>query len=186
MEVEGVPRTIAVDLLVPESLGGAGRRGARIPPHAKTAARKVSGLEAALVDRELTTIGALDSADLRQFELAVAGPSALLVAKTHKILDRADFPDRSSDKDALDVYRILRARPTDDLVRRFGMLRSDVLSRSSTMYALKAFSELFGLPRARGCWMAGRAAGLLESDETVAASIAVLTQDLMAGVRMSA
>lgn len=58
--VEGVPRRIVVDLLVPETLGGPGRRGARIPPHGKLTARKVIGLEGALVDRDLHTIGALD------------------------------------------------------------------------------------------------------------------------------
>src|SRR5487761_1504340 len=41
---EGIP----VDLLVPEALAGkGGRRGARIPPHSKHAARRARGLEAA-------------------------------------------------------------------------------------------------------------------------------------------
>jgi hypothetical protein len=45
-------RGVIVDLLVPEALGGPGRRGARLGPHGKVAARKVRGLEAALVDCE--------------------------------------------------------------------------------------------------------------------------------------
>src|SRR2546426_973376 len=35
------PTGVIVDLLVPESLGGPGRRGARLGPHGKAAARKV-------------------------------------------------------------------------------------------------------------------------------------------------
>jgi hypothetical protein len=36
---------IEVDLMVPETLGGAGRRGARLGPHGNRAARKACGLE---------------------------------------------------------------------------------------------------------------------------------------------
>lgn len=85
VDVEGVPRIVAVDLLVPESLGGAGRRRARIPPHGKDVARKASGLEAALVDRDVVTLAAPDPTDPRRMQHAVAGPAALLVAK---------FPDQ--------------------------------------------------------------------------------------------
>jgi len=60
IEVDGVERSIHVDLLVPESLGGEGRRAARIPPHGHRTARKVSGLEGALVDRDVFTLAALD------------------------------------------------------------------------------------------------------------------------------
>lgn len=44
VDVEGTRRLVQVDLLVPDSLGGPGRRGARIPPHGKHVARKVVGL----------------------------------------------------------------------------------------------------------------------------------------------
>jgi len=150
MKVEGISRTVSVDLLVPESLGGTGRRGARIPPHAKSVARKVSGLEASLVDRDMRTISAIESRDDRRFELTVAGPSALLVAKIHKILDRFDSPDRGRDKDALDVYRLLRAVPTDELVRRFSVLLEDSLSRAVTEFTIAELPGLFGSQRAHG------------------------------------
>lgn len=182
-DVNGVSQAVAVDLLVPESLGGDGRRSARIPPHADRTARKVSGLEAALVDRDLITIRALEPTDPREIELAVAGPSALLVAKVHKILDRADRPDRSVDKDALDVYRLLRQVPTSDLVRRFRTLIADDMARASTERAISEFPKLFASPTARGCRMAARAASPIEPDETVAATIAILTQDLIAGIQ---
>jgi hypothetical protein len=42
-------RGVELDLLVPASLGGSGRRGARLGPHGSRAARKAKGLEGALV-----------------------------------------------------------------------------------------------------------------------------------------
>lgn len=47
-------RGAPVDLMVPTALAGkAGRRGARIPPHSPHAARRASGLEAAIADHAL-------------------------------------------------------------------------------------------------------------------------------------
>src|SRR5262245_29725719 len=77
-------------------------------------ARKACGLEAALVDKKTTAIGALDTLDARSFSVAVAGPAALIVSKLHKIRERlAECEQRRLDaKDALDVLRLLRAVPT--------------------------------------------------------------------------
>lgn len=183
IDVEGVRRTVAVDLLVPESLGGAGRRGARIPPHAKNAARKAGGLEASLVDHDVTTIDALDPADPRSFELAVAGPAALLVAKAHKMLERAESADRAKDKDALDVYRLLRAVPTGELVRRFRVLLADDTARAAAAHALDELPGLFGAASAVGVGMAVRAAVPLERGDTLAASFSVLANDLIDEMR---
>jgi hypothetical protein len=89
---------IPVDLMVPESMSDAGgRRGGRLPPHAKRATRRASGLEAAIVNHAPMTIAALDPADHRSSAIEVAGPAALLVAKLHKLGDRDDeAPDRST------------------------------------------------------------------------------------------
>jgi Nucleotidyltransferase len=106
--VDGQPGHVTVDFLVPERLGGAGRRAARLAAHGERVARKVRGLEAAVVDRQRRRIGALEDGDTRSFEVAIAGPGALLVAKLHKLADRVEG-DRASDKDALDVLRLLRA-----------------------------------------------------------------------------
>jgi hypothetical protein len=183
MDVAGVSTTIPVDLLIPESLGGPGRRAARIPPHANIAARRVNGLEGTLVDRDMSAISALDASDNRQFNLWVAGPSALLVAKVHKILDRIDSPDRQRDKDALDVYRLLRAVPAAALVGRFESLLADDLSREVTERAIAQIPQLFGSPSAVGSRMVVRAAGPLEFAETIAASVSVLSQELISALR---
>lgn len=54
------PTGIPVDLMAPAALGGAeGKRGARIPPHASTAARQAVGLEAAVVDHAEMEIRAM-------------------------------------------------------------------------------------------------------------------------------
>ena len=90
------PVTVKVDLLVPEAVGGPGRRAARIGEHGKRTARKARGLEAALLDWERMEFGSLEGADDRRFDIKVAGPAALLVAKLHKIAERVDSPDRKS------------------------------------------------------------------------------------------
>src|SRR5690349_15873131 len=43
---------VHIDLLVPEALGGPGRRGARLGVHGNDVARKAKGLEAALADHD--------------------------------------------------------------------------------------------------------------------------------------
>ncbi len=177
--VAGTPTSIAVDLLVPNSLGGGGRRGARIPPHGQQVARKVVGLEATLVDNERGEVTALEPADGRRFELAVAGPAGLLVAKVHKIGERVEERDRLSDKDALDVYRLLRSVPTEELIRRFRRLQRADLSRDVARFAVARLPQLFGSPRAPGCLMAVRAAGALADSDTLAASLVALTEDLL-------
>lgn len=183
VEVEGFPTVVMVDLLVPGTLGGPGRRRARIPPHAHHTARKVAGLEGALVDRDMQTILSLDPADDRVYRIRVAGPAALIVAKVHKIGDRADDNDRLSDKDALDVLRLLRASTTESLVERFArLLRTDV-SRTATERAIAALPALFGSARSVGSRMAARAVGHTDLGETTAASIASLAADLISGLR---
>lgn len=113
------PVQVELDLLVGETLAaGQGRRAARIPPHDPKTAKKVPGLEVAAVDRSPLTIRALEAHDRRAITVNVAGPVALLVAKAYKINDRLDQkgtrPDRLSNKDAADVYRIMvKIRPRE-------------------------------------------------------------------------
>lgn len=180
--VGGSVRLLSVDLLVPETLGGAGRRSARIPPHAERTARKAAGLEGALVDWERHSIGALEPGDRRAFGLRVAGPAALIVAKVHKIMDRDGDADRSRDKDALDVYRLLRAVPTQVMGLRFRGLLEDPLSRGAAEKARAMIPQLFGRRNSHGTQMAVRAAGPLEDPVVLAASLAALAQDLSAAL----
>jgi hypothetical protein len=172
------PDGIYVDVMVPEALAGPGTRGARLGPHGKRAARRAKGLEGAAVDRERSVITALDPSDDRAIEMWVAGPGALLVAKTHKIAERVGAMDRVRDKDALDVLRLLRAVETADLARRLAALRASDVAGAVTDEAIALIPSLFGDPTAEGVRMAVRAAGDQEDAETIAESMVALASDL--------
>jgi hypothetical protein len=57
---------------------------------------------------------------------------------------------RSQDKDALDIYRFLRAFEPRDLAVRFARLRAAAVSTEPTDTAVAEFELLFGSPRAAG------------------------------------
>ncbi len=177
-------RGVPVDLMVPDAVAGAGRRGVRVPPHDSKAMRRARGLEAALVDNSPMSIGALDpAADPREFTVAVAGPAALLVAKLHKIHDRIDTPDRLNNKDAHDVYRLLRAIETEVLSETLSRLLRDPVSAEVTPQALEYLGSDFALgASARGSLMAGAAERLVGDPVAVAESVALLARDLLDAV----
>jgi hypothetical protein len=68
-EIGGVYGNVEVDLMVPDAVGGASSRAARLSGHAKHVARKAR-LEAALIGKGVKTIHALDPADRRSFSVA--------------------------------------------------------------------------------------------------------------------
>jgi hypothetical protein len=177
------PSGIPVDLMVPESLAGAPgsqRRGARIPPHSKTATRRVVGLEAAVVDHTPMRVDALASGDERSCMVEVAGPAALLVAKLHKLGERRNNPRRLEDKDAHDIYRLFVAVPTDRLAATMRRLRADPLAAAVTGQAAVYLREMFAAgPEALGSVMAGRAEVGVGEPDIVAASVAALAGDLL-------
>lgn len=177
------PGDVPIDLLVPDALAGPGRRAARLGAHGNRVARRGRGLEAALVDNRLMEIEALETSDDRRLEIVVAGPSALLVAKLHKLAERQSSPSRLDDKDALDVYRLLRAVPTEDFVAGVSRLLQDALSREVTEEALAHLQALFGAEGALGSQMTVRALVPLEDPATIAASCAALSGDLLAALR---
>ncbi len=183
-DVAGVPSRIEVDLMVPEAVGGAGRRAARLPGHAKEIARKARGLEAALVDLARMTISALDPEDRRSFSVAIAGPTALLISKLHKISERLSEREqrRLDDKDALDVLRLLQATDTVSLAATVGRLLHVDLTRDVTREALAVLQDHFADRRSAGTQMAVRAVGALMSAEEVALSCASLASDLLAAI----
>lgn len=150
---------IAVDLIVPEGAStGAGRRGARLGPHGGRAARRVTGLEVALVDHSTMTIASLEADDARSFEVEVASAVALLVAKAHKLRDRIDHarPGRLDDKDAADVYRLMQTTSPAVVGRRLAALRSHPVAGSAVDAAVSYLADLF-TRRGDGTQMAVRA-----------------------------
>ena len=124
-------------------------------------------------------ITALDPNDGRSIEMSVAGPGALLVAKVHKIADRSATPNRLSDKDALDVLRLLQSVSTGDLCTRLASLQRNGLSGSVTNEAMAQAGALFGASDSIGVRMAMRAVGTLEDPDFIASSMVVLVGDLL-------
>lgn len=170
---------IQVDLMVPEALSGRpGRRGADLGAHGRSIARQARGLEAALEDTGRHVIGSLEPGDKRSFEVSVAGPAALLVAKLVKISERVATP-RVEDKDALDVLRLLMGTDTVQLADRLATLRRGAVAGLVTEEAIAGLPRLFGAPSAPGSEMAARAAWPAVPGDVVRASCAALTQELL-------
>lgn len=181
------PAGVPVDLMVPEAVAGPGgptTRGARIPPHSRRATRRAAGLEATLVDHDELEVAALDAADDRVYRVRVAGLGALLVAKLHKIGERAQAaPDRLIDKDAHDIYRILVDARTESLAATLITLSSDGIAGDATQMAIRFLRELFAAgPDATGSVMAGRAEEGIGDPALVSQSVAILAADLVAAL----
>jgi len=170
-----------VELLVPAALhGGAGSRGARIPPHSKRAARVVPGLEAAAVDHQRHEIRALDPDDARVIAMQVASPAALVVAKLFKLGERHEQdPARLLNKDAHDVYRLLRAVETEPVADALAHLQRHDLAGSVTSQALAWLRTLCATPESVIPQMAGQAEALVGNPTEVAAGMWALAQDLI-------
>ena len=171
---------VPIDLIVPEGAStGEGRRAARIPPHGKRAARRAVGLEAALVDHGPLLVSALEPSDTRQVTVEVAGLSAVLVAKAHKINDRVQSgrPNRLSDKDAADVYRIMQTARPADIAETIAGLAADPRSAAVTDQALEFMERLFGRRAGDGVVMAQRALQLaVDPDQVATLCVAFATQ----------
>ena len=101
----------------------------------------------------------------------VAGAGALLVAKLHKIADRAERPDRLVDKDAGDVLRLFTSTTPDAMARSLGRLIADPRSASATRVALGRLDGLFGTPRSVGVQMAVRTLDGVLDPATVEAAL---------------
>ena len=173
------PSGIYIDIMVPESLAGAGTRSAEMGPHGRRTGRRAAGLEGALVDRALHTIHSLDPSDDRSVTMNVAGPAALLVAKLRKLWERTTASDRVKAKDALDVVRILRAIDTDDLARDLKTLRNSTEAGAATEAAVGHLSELFGVATGAGVALALEASRLLVDPDELSLATVALTADLL-------
>lgn len=135
---------VYLDLMVPEALAGPGSRSADLGAHGKRVARRTVGLEGAWVDCAAIIITSLDPADPRQVTMNVAGPGALLIAKLHKLGERVANDDRVKDKDALDIFRLLRAVSTDELSGRLRSLLESDSAVSVTVEGLRLLRTLLG------------------------------------------
>ena len=178
-----VDAKMVIDLLVPASVSpGTGRRAARLPGHGTRATRIVRGLDGAIVDADVMKLAALEEDDARTIDVRVAGPAALVVAKVHKIDDRKDS-DRQSDKDALDVLRLLRGTETDELVARWAKLFGDKRSEEAARRGRGLLESQFARRQNVGVQMAIRSAGALGDAEEIAVLFEALVGDFLAALK---
>jgi hypothetical protein len=161
---------------------GTGRRAARLLGHNERAARIVRGLDGAVVDADVMRLIALDASDARKIELRVAGPATLLVAKAHKINERQGTA-RQSDKDALDVLRLLRGTETRDLETRYATLLGDRRSWHAAKTGRDLLEAQFARRAGTGVAMAIRSAGPLADADEIAASCQALVGDLLTALK---
>ena len=170
-----------VDLLVPRSVGGRRGRGADLGPHGTYAAMQVHGLEGALLSHMPIAIRSLEKDDPRKFDIRVAGPGALVVAKMHKIAERhsGNRRDRLDNKDAFDAYRILRAVESDSLAGEFHAMLDGPTAREVVAEASVLFGEYFGNESAVGTLMVGEYVEGLEDPQFYIASSVALSVDLL-------
>jgi len=87
--------------------------------------------------------------------------------------------DRQSDKDALDVLRLLRGTETTDLATRFGKLLADARSLEVATSALRMLEEQFAKKNGIGTEMAVRSTALLADPAEIAAPCEALASDLL-------
>ncbi|WP_430867856.1 hypothetical protein [Demequina aurantiaca] len=123
------PLDVHVDLMVPDAaVVTRSRRRASLPGHDSKTARRVAGLELALIDNAEHIVSSLNSLDTRKIALKVAGPSALVLAKAVKLRERLEAADQSRiiAKDAGDLLRLLRMCDATAIG-----VRLDVLSRTT-------------------------------------------------------
>lgn len=174
---------VVIDLMVPGALAlSSGRRSVELGVHGRVATRRTPGLEATIVDHHTCTIASLDEVDARAFEVRVAGPAALLVAKLHKLGERLGTK-RQEDKDALDVLRLLRGTETGWMAGRLLQLRGDAIAGASTDIAIGHLESVFVRRGAVGPGMAARAAAPVEPEAVIRASTAVLAAALLSEVQ---
>jgi hypothetical protein len=157
--IEGQDIKVPVDLIVPSAVAPpGGTRGARLVPHGKRAARKASGLEAALTDNDVIEIVSLEESDSRNAKIRVAGVAALLIAKAHKIADRvaSGREDRLDDKDATDVLRLMTSSDPAEIAKTLALLRAHDVCGETARTAIDLIQDLFGNRAGAGIAMAAR------------------------------
>ena len=126
------------------------------------------------------TIAALEDGDDRAFSIAVAGPAALVVAKTHKIAGRRDeAKGRLGDKDAFDAFRLLRAVDPPAFAAGFARLRAGQLAADSTLRALSELEALFCGSELVSVGMVVRATEGLMLEAEVRAAVPLLARGVL-------
>lgn len=174
----GAPKGVVVDLLVPTGLSkNPAWRAARIDGQVTGAARYARGIEAALVDNTKQRVAALEDADKRLFEISIAGPAALLIAKLIKLGERVGTT-RQDDKDAFEIFRLLQ-QPVEAVVAGWRKAESAPLSRDVAAEAKGLLARLFAEDRSPGAEIAGKYVRGSDDPDIVTQSARTLARELL-------
>ena len=169
---------VPVDFLVPSMMASGGRRSAKIPPHSKSVARLVHGLEGALFDHSVEELALLDS-PFEKVRLKVAGEAALLVSKLIKVSDRFES-SRFSAKDCHDIYRLLLATPPEYLRLKMQLLLEIEIAKTSSHLAMKVLKDMFAAsPDSPGVKAAAGVEVGIGNPELVAMSLWAMSNELI-------
>lgn len=104
----------------------------------------------------------------------------MLIAKLHKVGERVDrTPDRLKNKDASDLFLLLRVTETATLAATLQRLRRIPSTAETTETALRYLQELFTSDAGAGIRLLRAAVAGIEDEETVARSCIVLAEDLV-------
>lgn len=173
------PAGIPLDLMVPASYGGGGRRAARLPNHGDRTLRKTQGLEAVLFDNSPHSINDSGSKAAVSYEIPVAGPAALLIAKLVKFSERAGTT-RLIQKDAYDIYRLLLAVERETLVTKLIYLGSLPGVEADLSLAIHCLKEHFAKsPDAQGSRSAGDSERLVGDPDRVSNRVWALSNEML-------
>ena len=186
--VDGAEVAVPVDLIVPETAAPrGGSRAARLGIHGRRAARRATGLEAALVDHSAMHITALDPDDTRVVQARVAGEAALFVAKAHKIHDRqlGRRLDRINDKDAADVVRLMQTTDPSAVGSTIAGLAAHPIAGAVSADGLAFLDALFGRVGRPGIDMATRALRLAMPEATIETLCVAYTRELRRSASMN-
>ena len=173
-----------VDLLVAETVGGPGRRAARLGVHGNNAAMKVRGLEGALVSHTQNNDQLSDSRrrslmhpesrrDQRRswcqrcIRLRNACQSSINV-----VVNRSPRMPSISTGSCVQLTLLI-------WLPNWGLLRSHEISSSVTSEALSMFQDLFSTPSAIGTELVVQHVHALEDSDFIAGSSVALSQDLL-------
>lgn len=177
---------VELDLLVPEHhaqiIRPGSRRSSGVPPHHRNTMMRAAGLEAVLVDNTLQTIAGLSDDDSRSFEIRVAGPAALLVAKAHKLGERTIAGKRIKSKDAYDIYRLLRAIDLQAVSATFSELLHSPSASAATRTGIEHLATLFDTPSSAGSVLVASEELSVSTESTAAQAVSELVRRILAGV----
>lgn len=141
-----------VDIMVPESIAGRGRRSVRaLSVHGKNATGRVPGLELAVLERDAMVIENFADGTVR--EAYVARPSGILCAKAYKITDRQDAVSRgrahrgeSIQKDATDLWRCMEVSTPAEVRREFERHLADEQSADAVAEGYRRLNRVLSDP----------------------------------------